>query len=189
MWCGRKRLRVTRLLCPALLMPQVLIRALVSVSNVDHGLILLNECINPALPDSCRPDPAQMHSGRRRSSLLGEPNSRQMHLQGVPSHPDPGKFHLLVLHVGITASGLDSQASFSLQMRDHMTRSQSGQLVDGVSEVLSNVRMVSTDNVKYSGDLLAVMEVLKNSTEIFRGSKMSLSNADVEVCKTKHDGK
>uniref|UniRef100_A0A673FS85 Brain-specific angiogenesis inhibitor 1-like n=1 Tax=Sinocyclocheilus rhinocerous TaxID=307959 RepID=A0A673FS85_9TELE len=66
-------------------------------------------------------------------------------------------------------------------MRDHVTRSQSGQLVDGVSEVLSKVRMVSTDNIKYSGDLLAVMEVLRNSTEIFRGSKMSLSNADVEV--------
>uniref|UniRef100_A0A673KMJ6 Brain-specific angiogenesis inhibitor 1-like n=1 Tax=Sinocyclocheilus rhinocerous TaxID=307959 RepID=A0A673KMJ6_9TELE len=65
-------------------------------------------------------------------------------------------------------------------MRDHVIRSQSGQLVDGVSEVLSKVRMVSTDNMKYSGDLLAVMEVLRNSTEIFRGSKMSLSNADVE---------
>ncbi|XP_050992733.1 adhesion G protein-coupled receptor B1 [Labeo rohita] len=65
-------------------------------------------------------------------------------------------------------------------MRDHMTQSQSGQLVDGVSEVLSKVRMTSTDNMKYSGDLLAVMEVLRNSTEIFRGSKMSLSNADVE---------
>ncbi|XP_059403540.1 adhesion G protein-coupled receptor B1-like [Carassius carassius] len=66
------------------------------------------------------------------------------------------------------------------QMRDHVNQSQSGQLVDGVSEVMSNVRMVSTDNMKYSGDLLAVMEVLRNSTEIFRGSKMSLSNADVE---------
>ncbi|KTF87442.1 hypothetical protein cypCar_00025581 [Cyprinus carpio] len=65
-------------------------------------------------------------------------------------------------------------------MRDNVTRSQSGELVDGVSEVLSKVRMVSTDNIKYSGDLLAVMEVLRNSTEIFRGSKMSLSNADVE---------
>uniref|UniRef100_A0A9J8DAV9 Adhesion G protein-coupled receptor B1b n=1 Tax=Cyprinus carpio carpio TaxID=630221 RepID=A0A9J8DAV9_CYPCA len=65
-------------------------------------------------------------------------------------------------------------------MRDHVTRSQSGELVDGVSEVLSKVRMVSTDSMKYSGDLLAVMEVLRNSTEIFRSSKMSLSNADVE---------
>ncbi|KAK9958252.1 hypothetical protein ABG768_012424 [Culter alburnus] len=64
--------------------------------------------------------------------------------------------------------------------RDHVTQSQSGQLVDGVSEVLSKLRMASTDGTKYSGDLLAVMEVLRNSTEIFRGSKMSLSNADVE---------
>lgn len=99
---------------------------------------------------------------------------------------------ILVLRVGIKASEPDSQASFSFQMRDHMTQSQSGQLVDGVSEVLSKVRMTSTDNMKYSGDLLAVMEVLRNSTEIFRGSKMSLSNADVEVRKTKahnDDGK
>ncbi|KAG1929599.1 brain-specific angiogenesis inhibitor [Pimephales promelas] len=64
--------------------------------------------------------------------------------------------------------------------RDHVTRSESGQLVDGVSEVLSKLRMASIDSTKYSGDLLAVMEVLRNSTEIFRGSKMSLSNADVE---------
>lgn len=62
-----------------------------------------------------------------------------------------------------------------------MSRSQSGQLVDGVSEVLSKLRMASLDSTKYSGDLLAVMEVLRNSTEVFRGSKMSLSNADVEV--------
>ncbi|XP_077053664.1 adhesion G protein-coupled receptor B1-like [Siphateles boraxobius] len=64
--------------------------------------------------------------------------------------------------------------------RDHVTRSHSGQQVDGVSEVLSKLRMASLDSTKYSGDLLAVMEVLRNSTEIFRGSKMSLSNADVE---------
>lgn len=74
-----------------------------SVLNVGHGLILMNECINHTLPDSCRPDPAQMHSGRRRSSLLGEPNSRQMHLQGIPEHPDSGKLHLLVLHIGVKA--------------------------------------------------------------------------------------
>lgn len=53
--------------------------------------------------------------------------------------------------------------------------------MDGVSEGLSKLRMASTDGTKYSGDLLAVMEVLRNSTEIFRGTKMSLSNADVEV--------
>lgn len=50
-----------------------------------------------------------------------------------------------------------------------------------MSEVLSKLRMASTEGMKYSGDLLAVMEVLKNSTEIFRGSGHSLSNADVEV--------
>ncbi|XP_051991715.1 adhesion G protein-coupled receptor B1-like [Xyrauchen texanus] len=64
--------------------------------------------------------------------------------------------------------------------RDHVTQSQSGQLVDGVSDVLSRLRMASTDGTKYSGDLLAVMEILRNTTEIFRGSGHSLSNADVE---------
>ncbi|XP_051520030.1 adhesion G protein-coupled receptor B1-like [Myxocyprinus asiaticus] len=64
--------------------------------------------------------------------------------------------------------------------RDHVTQSQSGQLVDGISDVLSRLRMASTDGTKYSGDLLAVMEILRNTTEIFRGSGHSLSNADVE---------
>ncbi|XP_051526701.1 adhesion G protein-coupled receptor B1-like [Myxocyprinus asiaticus] len=64
--------------------------------------------------------------------------------------------------------------------RDHVTQSQSGQLVDGISDVLSRLRMASNDGTKYSGDLLAVMEILRNTTEIFRGSGHSLSNADVE---------
>ncbi|KAA0709864.1 Adhesion G protein-coupled receptor B1 [Triplophysa tibetana] len=55
--------------------------------------------------------------------------------------------------------------------RDHVNQSQHGQLVDGVSEVLSKLRMASTDSMKYSGDLLAVMEVLRNSTEMFKGSE------------------
>lgn len=63
---------------------------LVSVSNV--GLILVKE-INPPLPESRRPDPPQMHTGRRGSGLLGEPNSHQMHFQRIPGHPDPGKHH------------------------------------------------------------------------------------------------
>uniref|UniRef100_A0A4W4FL01 Adhesion G protein-coupled receptor B1b n=1 Tax=Electrophorus electricus TaxID=8005 RepID=A0A4W4FL01_ELEEL len=36
------------------------------------------------------------------------------------------------------------------------------------------------DGTKYSGDLLVVMEVLRNTTEMFRGAGYSLSNADVE---------
>ncbi|XP_067281519.1 adhesion G protein-coupled receptor B1-like [Pseudorasbora parva] len=64
--------------------------------------------------------------------------------------------------------------------RDHLSQSQSGQQVDGVSEVLYKLRMASGDSTKYSGDLLAVMEVLRNSTDIFRGAKMGLSHQDVE---------
>ncbi|XP_015458723.3 adhesion G protein-coupled receptor B1 [Astyanax mexicanus] len=81
--------------------------------------------------------------------------------------------------------------------REHFNKSQKGVLVDGVSEMLSRLRMTSDDGTKYSGDLLAVMEVLKNTTEIFRGSGYSLSNADVEnyaqtisnLLKEEHHGK
>uniref|UniRef100_A0AAR2JE39 Adhesion G protein-coupled receptor B1b n=1 Tax=Pygocentrus nattereri TaxID=42514 RepID=A0AAR2JE39_PYGNA len=81
--------------------------------------------------------------------------------------------------------------------REHFSKSQKGLLVDGVSEMLSRLRMTSNDGTKYSGDLLAVMEVLRNTTEIFRGSGYSLSNADVEnyaqtisnLLKEEHHGK
>lgn len=57
-------------------------------------------------------------------------------------------------------------------------------MLDGMSDMLSRLRMTSDDGTKYSGDLLAVMEVLRNTTEMFRGSGHSLSNADVEVSTT-----
>lgn len=51
--------------------------------------------------------------------------------------------------------------------------------VDGVSEMLSRLRMTSNDATKYSGDLLAVMEVLGNTTQIFKSA--GYSSVDVEV--------
>lgn len=51
--------------------------------------------------------------------------------------------------------------------------------MDGVTEMLSRLRMTSNDATKYSGDLLAVMEMLKNTTQIFRSAGYSV--VDIEV--------
>lgn len=51
--------------------------------------------------------------------------------------------------------------------------------MDGVSEMLSRLRMTSNDATKYSGDLLAVMEMLRNTSQIFRSAGYSV--VDVEV--------
>lgn len=56
-----------------------------------------------------------------------------------------------------------------------------GQSVDGFAEVISRLRFSSDEGAKYSGDLLAIMEILKNTTELYKGNGLRLSNADVEV--------
>uniref|UniRef100_A0A671KZP6 Brain-specific angiogenesis inhibitor 1-like n=1 Tax=Sinocyclocheilus anshuiensis TaxID=1608454 RepID=A0A671KZP6_9TELE len=63
--------------------------------------------------------------------------------------------------------------------RDHLSKAQRGLVGDGVSEVMTKLRVTSSDGTSYSGDLLAIMDVLKNMTEIFRRSYYSPSNADM----------
>uniref|UniRef100_A0A671KZN0 Brain-specific angiogenesis inhibitor 1-like n=1 Tax=Sinocyclocheilus anshuiensis TaxID=1608454 RepID=A0A671KZN0_9TELE len=65
--------------------------------------------------------------------------------------------------------------------RDHLSKAQRGLVGDGVSEVMTKLRVTSSDGTSYSGDLLAIMDVLKNMTEIFRRSYYSPSNADMRV--------
>jgi len=52
---------------------------------------------------------------------------------------------------------------------------------DGVSEVMTKLRVTSSDGTSYSGDLLAILDVLKNMTEIFRRAYYSPSSADMRV--------
>lgn len=52
---------------------------------------------------------------------------------------------------------------------------------DGVSEVMNKLRVTSGDGISYSGDLQAIIDILKNMTEIFRRSYYSPSNADMRV--------
>jgi len=70
---------------------------------------------------------------------------------------------------------------FLLQTRDHLSKAQRGLVGDGVSEVMTKLRVTSSDGTSYSGDLLAIIDVLKNMTEIFRRSYYSPSNTDMRV--------
>lgn len=75
--------------------------------------------------------------------------------------------------------------SFS-QTRDHLSKAQRGLVGDGVSEVMTKLRVTSSDGTSYSGDLLAIVDVLKNMTEIFRRSYYSPSSADMRVSAKHH---
>ncbi|KAF3840355.1 hypothetical protein F7725_019072 [Dissostichus mawsoni] len=54
-----------------------------------------------------------------------------------------------------------------------------GLVGDGVSEVMTKLRVTSSDGTSYSGDLLAIVDVLKNMTEIFRRAYYSPSSTDM----------
>ncbi|XP_061571310.1 adhesion G protein-coupled receptor B1 isoform X2 [Cololabis saira] len=63
--------------------------------------------------------------------------------------------------------------------REHLSKAQRGLVGDGVSEVMTKLRVTSSDGTSYSGDLLAMLDVLKNMTEIFRRAYYSPSSADM----------
>uniref|UniRef100_A0A7N6A9X5 Adhesion G protein-coupled receptor B1a n=1 Tax=Anabas testudineus TaxID=64144 RepID=A0A7N6A9X5_ANATE len=65
--------------------------------------------------------------------------------------------------------------------REHLSKAQRGLVGDGVSEVMTKLRVTSSDGTSYSGDLLATVDVLKNMTEIFRRAYYSPSSADMRV--------
>ena len=70
---------------------------------------------------------------------------------------------------------------FLHQTREHLSKAQRGLVGDGVSEVMTKLRVTSSDGTSYSGDLLAMLDVLKNMTEIFRRAYYSPSSADMRV--------
>ncbi|XP_077382536.1 adhesion G protein-coupled receptor B1 isoform X3 [Festucalex cinctus] len=63
--------------------------------------------------------------------------------------------------------------------REHLSKAQRGLVGDGVSEVMTKLRVTSSDGTSYSGDLQAILDVLKNMTEIFRRAYYSPSSADM----------
>ncbi|KAJ8005411.1 hypothetical protein DPEC_G00146370 [Dallia pectoralis] len=65
--------------------------------------------------------------------------------------------------------------------REHLYKAQQGHVRDGVSELMTKLRVTSSDGTSYSGDLLAIVDVLKNMTMIFRRANNSPSNADMRI--------
>ncbi|XP_051922365.1 adhesion G protein-coupled receptor B1 isoform X4 [Hippocampus zosterae] len=63
--------------------------------------------------------------------------------------------------------------------REHLSKAQRGLVGDGLSEVMTKLRVTSSDGTSYSGDLQAILDVLKNMTEIFRRAYYSPSSADM----------
>ncbi|XP_038144328.1 adhesion G protein-coupled receptor B1 isoform X8 [Cyprinodon tularosa] len=63
--------------------------------------------------------------------------------------------------------------------REHLSKAQRGLVGDGVSDVLTKLRVTSSDGTSYSGDLLAILDVLKNMTEIFRRDYYRPTSADM----------
>lgn len=71
-----------------------------------------------------------------------------------------------------------------LQSRDYISKAQAGQSAEKFTEVISRLRFSSDEGVKYSGDLLAIMETLRNTTELCKANGLRLNNADVEVSRS-----
>ena len=190
--CGSKPPLETWLPSLALLMPQVqwhyrqrcVVRALIG-----HTLNCLS-CPSrqlQALSPINRYDSAPVHPGRCRSRLLGDPDSCQVRLQELWEHSDAGEPRDDAL-IKMLHSGEDKCQNIQinllsplLQSRDYISKAQVGQSMDGVAEVISRLRFSSDEGTKYSGDLMAIMEILKNTTELYKATKLRLSSADVAV--------
>ncbi|XP_037308845.2 adhesion G protein-coupled receptor B1 isoform X8 [Pungitius pungitius] len=69
--------------------------------------------------------------------------------------------------------------SIQTSTREHLSKAQRGLVGDGVSDVMNKLKVTSSDGTSYSGDLLAIVDVLKNMTEIFRRAYYSPSSADM----------
>ena len=70
---------------------------------------------------------------------------------------------------------------FSVQAQEFSSQNHTGQGIDGIPEVISRLRSSTDQGATYSGDLLATMEILRNTTEMYKGTSLRMSNADKEV--------
>ncbi|XP_061738126.1 adhesion G protein-coupled receptor B1-like isoform X2 [Nerophis ophidion] len=70
--------------------------------------------------------------------------------------------------------------NIQIMSKDYSSKARAAQSVDGVAEVISRLRFITDEGATYSGDLLSVMEILKNTSEMFKSNGLRLSNADVE---------
>uniref|UniRef100_A0A8C5BBQ9 Adhesion G protein-coupled receptor B1-like n=1 Tax=Gadus morhua TaxID=8049 RepID=A0A8C5BBQ9_GADMO len=64
--------------------------------------------------------------------------------------------------------------------QEFSSQNHTGQGIDGIPEVISRLRSSTDQGATYSGDLLATMEILRNTTEMYKGTSLRMSNADKE---------
>lgn len=127
-----------------------------------------------------RAHPAPLRPQRGGCSLLGEPHLHEVRFQRLPKYPDSGEASSR--QPKPTAPGFLRHSCHVLpQTREHLSKAQRGLVGDGVSEVMTKLKVTSSDGTSYSGDLLAILDVLKNMTEIFRRAYYSPSSADMRV--------
>ncbi|KAG9469796.1 hypothetical protein GDO78_019649, partial [Eleutherodactylus coqui] len=65
-------------------------------------------------------------------------------------------------------------------IREHLSKAQRGQKGEGVSGVLQTLVDATQDGASYSGDILSIVDSLRNMTEIFRRPYHSPSSNDVQ---------
>ncbi|KAG8537831.1 hypothetical protein GDO81_023742, partial [Engystomops pustulosus] len=65
-------------------------------------------------------------------------------------------------------------------IREHLSKAQRGQKGEGVSVVLQTLVDASQEGASYSGDIVSIVDSLRNLTEIFRRPYHSPSSNDVQ---------
>lgn len=84
-----------------------------------------------------------------------------------------------------------SKCFFDWQTREHLSKAQRGLIGDGISGIIRKLADTSDGGTSYSGDILALIDILKNMTEIFRRTYYTPVSGDIQVRKMSEliDGK
>ncbi|XP_059502173.1 adhesion G protein-coupled receptor B1 isoform X9 [Stegostoma tigrinum] len=66
------------------------------------------------------------------------------------------------------------------ETREHLSKAQRGLTREGVSEIIRKLADTSEGGTSYSGDILALIDILKNMTEIFRRTYYTPVSGDIQ---------
>ncbi|XP_072426067.1 adhesion G protein-coupled receptor B1 isoform X7 [Chiloscyllium punctatum] len=66
------------------------------------------------------------------------------------------------------------------ETREHLSKAQRGLTGEGVSEIIRKLADTSEGGTSYSGDVLALIDILKNMTEIFRRTYYTPVSGDIQ---------
>ncbi|XP_067887466.1 adhesion G protein-coupled receptor B1 isoform X10 [Heterodontus francisci] len=66
------------------------------------------------------------------------------------------------------------------ETREHLSKAQRGLIGEGVSEIIRKLADTSEGGTSYSGDILALIDILKNMTEIFRRTYYTPVSGDIQ---------